>query len=152
MKPPNRPVCERRAGVVKVDRVRRGPAFSVFGKVDEDGAELALVFEFGCAEQNLVDCRALAYEIELDALVVLEHLEADRVLAADHFLLGIDADVEMVVEQIVVRAVPAILAAQNVRARRLMCAIRAGRWSCLGSGGSNGTRRLLGRLSGNGRH
>ena len=61
----------------------------------------------------------------------LQHLEADRVLAADRLLLRIDADVEVVVEQVVVRAVAAVFAAQDVRARRrgrcLRC-VRLGRW------------------------
>ncbi len=67
-------------------------------------------------------------QIELDARAVLEHLEADGVLAADEFLFGIDANVEMVEEQIVVGAVGTVRAAQDVRlgglvggTRRLWC-------------------------------
>ncbi len=56
-------------------------------------------------------------QIELDARAVLQHLEANGVLAADDLLLRIDADIEMVGEQIVVDAVRPIRAAQNVRAR-----------------------------------
>src|SRR5262245_65457803 len=57
-------------------------------------------------------------QVELDAVVVLEHLEANGVLAAEGLLFRIDAHVEVVVEQIVVGAMPAILAAQEVRLRR----------------------------------
>ena len=47
-----------------------------------------------------------------------EHPEADRVLAGDRLLVRIDADVEVVEEQIVVGAVAPVLAAQDVGARR----------------------------------
>ena len=46
--------------------------------------------------------------------VVLQHPEADGVLAANRLLLGIDADVEVVEEQIVVGAVGTPGAAQDV--------------------------------------
>ena len=60
-------------------------------------------------------------QIELDAVVVLEHLEADGVFAADEFLFRIDANIEMVVEQIVISAIGAVCAAQDVGAR---CPVR----------------------------
>ena len=43
-----------------------------------------------------------------------EHLEANGIFAADEFLVGIDANIEMVVEQIVVGAVWAVGTAQDV--------------------------------------
>ena len=93
------------------------PGLQRFRKVDEDRAVVALVFEFGFAEENLVDGQR-GMQVELDAVVVLEHLETNGVLAADRFLFRIDAHVEMVVKQIVVGAIPAIFAAQNVGLRR----------------------------------
>ena len=87
------------------------------GKVDEDGVELALVLQRRRAEQDLVDVQ-VGVQIELDARVVLQHLEANRVLAAEELLLRIDADVEVVGEQVVVGAIAPVLAAQDVRARR----------------------------------
>src|ERR1019366_10235177 len=70
----------------------------------------------GRAEENLVDATRFM-QVELDARAVLEHLEADGVLAADELLLGIDADVEMVEEQVVVGAIRPVLAAQDVGVR-----------------------------------
>ena len=114
--PPNRPCLLRRAGVVEVDRVFR-PAFSVCGKSTKTVLSSRSYLSGVGAEQNLVDVQ-VGVQIELDARVVLEHLEADRVLAADRLLVRIDADVEVVEEQIVVRAIAAVLAAQDVGARR----------------------------------
>ena len=62
--------------------------------------------------------REIRIQLELDAGIVLEHPEADGVPAADPLLLGIDADVEVVVQQIVVGAIAAVFAAQELRAAR----------------------------------
>ncbi len=51
-------------------------------------------------------------QIDLDAVVVFEHLEANRVAAADELLRWIDPHVEVIGEQIVVGAVLAVVAAQ----------------------------------------
>lgn len=56
-------------------------------------------------------------EVELNSRIVSEHPEADGVLAADGFLFRIDADVEMIEEEIIVSAIAAILAPQDVGAR-----------------------------------
>ncbi len=53
-------------------------------------------------------------QIELDAGVVFEHLETDRVLPADEFLLGIDTNVQVVREQIIVGAVRPVGAAEEI--------------------------------------
>ena len=53
-------------------------------------------------------------QVELDARVVLEHLEADGVLAAEEFLLRVDANIEVVEEQIVIGAIGSVLAAQDI--------------------------------------
>ena len=96
-------------GVVEIDRV--DPA-GVEGlrEINEDGAEFALVLQLCRAKEDLVDVERLL-EVELDARVVLEHLEADSVLPADEFLVGVDADIEMVEEQIVVGAIWAVRSA-----------------------------------------
>src|SRR5580658_10411793 len=70
-------------------------------------------------------------EIELDAGVVVEHLEANGVLPADEFLFGVDADVQMVVEQIVVSAIWTVSSAQNVGTRRRGWSLRSLRLRCL---------------------
>ena len=46
--------------------------------------------------------------------VVLEHLEANRVLAGDEFLQRVDANVEVIKKQIVVGPITPVLSAQNV--------------------------------------
>ncbi len=53
-------------------------------------------------------------QVELNARAVLEHLEADGDLSADELLLRVDADIQMIEEQIVVGAIRAVLAAQDV--------------------------------------
>jgi hypothetical protein len=44
-------------------------------------------------------------EVDLDARTVLEHAEANGILAAQELLVGIDPHIEMVVEQLVVGAI-----------------------------------------------
>ena len=143
--PPKRPVSRGDPGVVEVDRVL-APALERLGKVDEDRVQLALVLQLLRAEQDLVDLQVVV-EVELDARVVLQHLEADRVLAAEELLVRIDADVEVVGEQIVVGAIAAVLAAQDVGARRTRPASRgACAWRRAAAAG-RGRRRLVGRRS-----
>ncbi len=60
---------------------------------------------------------SVGIELELDARAVLQHLEADGVCSADELLVGIDAEIEMVEEQIVVGAIGAVRAAEKVTAR-----------------------------------
>src|SRR5262249_38736384 len=43
-----------------------------------------------------------------------EHLEADGILTPDPFLFWIDANIEMVIEQITVGAIAAVFATENV--------------------------------------
>src|SRR6516164_4311381 len=57
-------------------------------------------------------------QIELNSRAFLEHFESDGVLPADIFFLGIDANIQMVVEQIIVRSISSILTTQNVGSRR----------------------------------
>ena len=76
-------------------------------------------------------------QVELDARAVLKHPEADGVLAAEELLVGIDADIEVVVEQIVVGAIRPLAAAQNVVASRNRFTLRRGRLA---------SRLSLGRL------
>ena len=119
------------AGVVEVDRVDL-PGAERLREVDEDGAGIALVLEQRGAEQDFVDVER-GLQVELDARAVLQHLEADGVLAADELFLRVDADVEMVEEQIVVGAIGSVGAAQEigVRRRRFGWWRRTGGWRCL---------------------
>ena len=112
------------------------PAFSVSGKSTNTVFSSRSYLSGVVAEQDLVDVE-VGVEIELNARVVLQHLEADRVLAADRLLLRIDADVEVVVQQIVVGAISAVFAAQDVGARRRFLGRK---------------NRLARRLLGDGRH
>ena len=118
---PERKAAESRNGfghprVVEVNRVLASGAQRL-REVDEDRVQLARVLQRGVPEKNLFDLQ-IRIEIHLDACVVLQHPEADRVLAADELLDGIDADVEVVGEQVVVGAVRAVLAAQHISAGR----------------------------------
>ena len=98
---------------MNVDRVGAAVAQRL-REVDEEGAAVALVFQRRLAQQDLVDLER-GIELELDAGAVLQHLEADGVRSADEFLVRIDAEVEMVEEQIVVGAIGAVRAAEKVR-------------------------------------
>ena len=111
--PPKRPGLRRVAGVVEVDRVDLA-LLQRLREVDEHGAELALVLQRRVAPSRILSTFSVVDQVELDARVVLQHPEADRVLAADELLLRIDADVEVVGEQVVVGAVRAV-------ARRAAC-------------------------------
>ncbi len=55
-------------------------------------------------------------EVELNARTILKHAKADCVFPADGFLIGIDAHIEVIVEEIVVGAERTISAAQHVGA------------------------------------
>ena len=57
-------------------------------------------------------------QIELDACVVREHSETNRVPAGNRLPLGIDPDIQVIEEQVVVRAISAVLSAQKIRACR----------------------------------
>ena len=57
-----------------------------------------------------------------------EHLEADRVRSADELLVGIDAEIEVVEEQIVVGAIRSIGAAQQIGVGWLLSRGRRCRW------------------------
>ena len=115
----------RHARVVELDRIR-APGPQRLGKVHPDRVEFAIVFQRRRAEEDLLDGE-VGVEVELDPRVVLEHLEANRVHAADRLLFRIDPDVEVVGEEVVVRAVAPVLAAQDVRARRRPLGGRLGR-------------------------
>ena len=94
---------ERVPGVVEVDEVNL-PGAECLREVDEDRSGVALVFQLGCSVEDLVDVQRIT-EIDLDALAVLKHLETDSVFSADALVVRIDADVEVIVEQVVVGAV-----------------------------------------------
>ena len=53
----------------------------------------------------------------MDARGVAEHFEADGIFTADEFLFGIDADVQMVGEKIIIGAIGAVFAAKEIGAR-----------------------------------
>jgi hypothetical protein len=53
-------------------------------------------------------------EVQLDAIVIIQHLEANLGVTLQELLIGIDADVKMVIEKIVVGAIPSVLAAKDL--------------------------------------
>jgi hypothetical protein len=71
----------------------------------------------GRAHHNPIDVE-VGVELELDPRVVLQHLETDGVFAGDRPLPRIDPHVEVVIHEIVVRAIAAVVAAQNVGSGR----------------------------------
>lgn len=91
----------------------RRAGFEGVGEVDEDGAGVAGVFERGGAEEDLVDVEGVS-EVDLDAGGVGEHLKADGVFAGDELLVRVDADAEVVVEEVVVGAIGAVGSAEDV--------------------------------------
>ena len=99
----------RYAGIVKIDR-NGAPRLLRFWKIDEDSIEFPVKLQRSFSEENLVDVQR-GDEIELYPRVVLQHLEANGVLSADELLLRLDADVEMVIEEVVVGAIAPIFPA-----------------------------------------
>src|SRR6266550_1992799 len=99
-----------RPRVIEVNRILASGAQRL-REIDEHRVELARVLQRGIPEQDFIDLQ-IRVQIHLDARVVLQHPEADGVLAADELPRGIDADVEVIGEQVVVGAVLPVLAAQ----------------------------------------
>ena len=114
--PPEPAALRRGARVVEVDRDHLA-GLQRAREVDEHRVQLALVLERRRAVEDLVDVQ-VGVEIELDARRVLEHAERDRVLPADELLVRLDPDVEVIRQQVVVRAEFAVFAPQDVTARR----------------------------------
>jgi hypothetical protein len=106
----------RLARVVELDVVLASRA-QPLRKVNEHRVDLALVLQLAPGVQDAVDVQ-VGIQIELDARIVAQHPETDGVLSGEVLLLGIDADVEVVREEIVVGAVASVVAAQEVGARR----------------------------------
>jgi len=112
-------------------------------KVHKDRARVALIFERRLAIQNFVDLQRLK-QVELDARAVVEHPKTNSILAADCLLLRIDADVQVVIKQLVVGAIGPIASAQHLRARGRRrgrgkaCVTRLCRWLLRGGMCGNG--------------
>jgi hypothetical protein len=53
-------------------------------------------------------------QIDLNAIVVGQHPEADRIRPAKEFLVRVESDVEVVVQQIVVGAIASVVAKENL--------------------------------------
>ena len=64
------------------------------GEVDEDGSFLTLVLEPDCPQKDLVDMQC-AMQIELDPSAVLEHPEANCVLALQELFVRVDPHIEV---------------------------------------------------------
>ena len=110
-------------------------------KIDEDGAVIARVLEWRRAKKNFIDVQRVG-EIDLDAVAIDQHAEADGVFPADELLFRVDANVEMVIEEVVVGAKRAVGAAQHIVARR------DGRGYVFRRGRPLGRRRLGNRFTG----
>ena len=103
--------------------------FKLVRKIDEHCTEIAFVFERGSAQKNLVHIETRV-QVDLNARVGFQHVETKRVFPADELPFRINANIEMVVEQIVVCPVRSVGSQKNVRwlcrLRRLSCC-----WLCL---------------------
>jgi hypothetical protein len=106
----------RVAGVIKVDGVRAA-GLKGLRKIDEHRSCFTLVLKRGRTQEYLVDLERRV-QIELDAPAVFQHPEADAVLALEKLPFRVDADIEVVKEQVVVGAVRPVATAQNVGPRR----------------------------------
>src|SRR6266545_7234346 len=99
---------------MEIDRVfAAGP--QRLREIDEDGVDLAVELERRSAKENLLDLQ-VRVQVDLNAAVVLQHPKPDGVLAAQELLRGVDADVQVIGEKVIVGAVAAVLAAQDVGA------------------------------------
>jgi len=143
----------RMTRVVEVDGVLSA-CFQALWEVDEDCACFAAVAEPSPIEKYFVDVEC-GMQIELDALAILEHSEANGVLASKKLFVRVDTDIQVVEQEMIVGAVGSVGAAQNIRARRrgrsrrsLRCRRRL-RGSALLRGGRKNWRS--GRLSRGGR-
>jgi hypothetical protein len=103
------------ARVVEVDGVDAS-RLQGLGKVYEDGSCVARVLKPDCPQKDLVDMQC-AVQIELDPSAVLEHPEADCVLALQELFVRVDPHIEVIKQQVVVGAIGSIRAAQNVSVR-----------------------------------
>mgnify|MGYP001286971208 CR=1 FL=1 len=99
-----------RTGVVEVDAVLL-PGLELPRKVDKHRVQLTSVLKRLPLQEDLVDGE-VTVQIELDPLVLTQHAEADRVPAAKRPGLRVYADIEMVVQQVVVGAIAAVLPSQ----------------------------------------
>src|SRR6202046_567938 len=106
------PRCYRSSGIVEIDGISVAFLHCLW-KINKHRSELAFVLERCRSEQNLIDTKS-GGQVELNASVVLQHLETDRVFPADELLFRVDADIEVVVKQVVVRAIRSVSAAEDV--------------------------------------
>jgi hypothetical protein len=60
-------------------------------------------------------------KIELDAVAILQHSEANSVFALKIFFVRVDTDIEVIEEQIIVSAIGPVGAAQYVSSRGSVC-------------------------------
>jgi hypothetical protein len=93
-------------------------------EIDKHSTRIALVMQRSGIEQNLVDVQGIC-KVELDAGVVPQHLEADRVLSADKLLCRIDADIKMIEKQIGIGAIWPVGSSQEVGLRRFVLTAQA---------------------------
>src|SRR5262245_16193721 len=110
------PCLLRITGVIEIDGI-----YGVFlkrrGKVHEDSPQFARIFQFGRAEQDFVYIE-IGEQVELDSRIIPQHLETDRIFSADELLLRINANIQLVGEQVVVGPPVTIRASQDVSPRR----------------------------------
>ncbi len=100
------PLARRLSGKIEVDGGRL-VLLQSSGKINETSADYPGVRQLPAAADDLLDLQ-FRFQVELDAGVVLEHLETDRVLSAPRPGCWIDPKIEIVGEKIIVRPVGAV--------------------------------------------
>jgi hypothetical protein len=86
--------------------------FQSLWEVDEDCACFAAVAEPNPIEKNFVDVER-RMQIELDALAILKHSEANRVLALKILFVRVDTDIQVVGQQVIIGAIGSVGTAQD---------------------------------------
>ena len=110
---------DRMTRVVEVDGVLSA-CFQGLWEVDEDCASIAPVAEPMPVEKYFVGLQS-GMKIELDAVAILQHSEANSVFALKMFFVRVDTDIEVIEEQIIVSAIGPVGAAQYVSSRGSVC-------------------------------
>src|ERR1700729_1588846 len=77
---------------------------------------LALILQYRAAQRNLVDPRWL-FEFGSNARPILQHLEANRIRSIYVFLVRIDAEIEVIKEQIIIGAIGSVRTNQEIGRR-----------------------------------
>src|SRR6185437_11213064 len=103
---------QRTSRVVEIDRVGL-PGPQRLRKIHEHRSRVALILQRRLAKKDLVNLERVV-EVKLNARPILQHLEANRILAADRLCVRINTNIQVVIQQIVIGSIRPISAAQYI--------------------------------------